>query len=121
MGSIFSAAKREYQSQRSGTAGNGEERVCPDGLKARPDTNFWQLERHSQTKLNEAREIVLARNLPNGRSIAIGWIKLWTIERVEELGSELKAYSVFRTKPGVLEDGKIKVLNAIVSNVRLGS
>ena len=86
---------------------------------SRPDTDLYELERHSQTELNDAWQVVLSSNLPKGGTISVGRIELWPVEGVKELGSEVQAQPVFRTKPRVLEDPKVKVLYAVRAYVRL--
>jgi hypothetical protein len=71
--------------------------------------------------LYETWEIVLTGDLAKLPTPRLGRIELRAIECVEELGSELEAKSVLGTKPGVLEDGNVEVLDSIVADVRLSA
>jgi len=94
------------------------------GGKARPDADVRRLESEPQRELDLARNIVLAGYSPKifaAATAAIRRTELRAVEPVEELGAELGAKPILRTKLRVLEEGKVKVLHPVSAYVRLGT
>src|SRR5207302_7225760 len=100
-----------------------EKRLAPDG-ESPPGAEVGRLERKPQGELDQAWKVVRAAHSPKAcasTTVGIGRVKLRSVEAVEELCPELSAEPFIRTKLGVLEEGKVKVLHAVVPDVRLGT
>src|SRR6201987_377983 len=90
----------------------------------RPNARAESLEGKPQRELDEAWKIVLTRDSAKVRATAasgIGRIELRMIESVRELRAELDTVPFVLTKLGVLEDGEVKVPDAVGANVGFGA
>lgn len=74
------------------------------------------LERKPQSELHNAREIILAGDLPEigaSATTRIGWIKLHSIEEVEKLRPELKTKPFIRTEFGIFERCEVEIFHPV--------